>query len=484
MKEAVQETINSQLAEVGYTENLVKELDSLVDANGKVKAGYEDRVKFILNQLNQAYGTEYEIINGEIKNYKILKDSIYETIEAKKAEILLEANQAVYAEAIKNRTQAYHDYQQEIKNTEKAYNALNDELSTYGLTLDDYINKTTAYEVVSVRFNKNFERTGKIYEESKQKLEEAKKVWVDTNEAIIQWEDLKTAVITGDSEEIKKKIQEVTNTYETENGKQKESIVEKLQMEKEATKQFGKDTYTITVQNLVDSTNVVKELSPEQIEAWRYLANQDKEAFNNAFKGLDNDAKILVQAATNAIITETGNAIPQIDKKVGAIRSSMGQLSAEFVANPKVTIDPRVELNTYNLRSKLDTLNNTLSSSTANGVISRSYTDNLGLLSTNLRNISRYAVGGMPDMGEIFMARETGPELVGRIGRRTAVVNNSQIVEAVSKGVYEAVANAMQGGTTVQLDVRADEGIIVKKASQGFTQHVMQTGELPFPVPV
>ena len=32
--------------------------------------------------------------------------------------------------------------------------------------------------------------------------------------------------------------------------------------------------------------------------------------------------------------------------------------------------------------------------------------------------------------------------------------------------------------------VRADEGIIVKKASEGFREYVMQTGELPFPVPV
>ena len=88
-------------------------------------------------------------------------------------------------------------------------------------------------------------------------------------------------------------------------------------------------------------------------------------------------------------------------------------------------------------------------------------------------------------MGEIFMAREAGPELVGRIGRRTAVANNAQIVEAVSRGVYEAVSSAMQSGTTtVQLDVRADEGIIVKKAAQGFREAVMQTGELPFPVPV
>lgn len=37
-------------------------------------------------------------------------------------------------------------------------------------------------------------------------------------------------------------------------------------------------------------------------------------------------------------------------------------------------------------------------------------------------------------MGELFVAREAGPELVGSIGNRTAVANNDQIVEAVPKG--------------------------------------------------
>ena len=36
--------------------------------------------------------------------------------------------------------------------------------------------------------------------------------------------------------------------------------------------------------------------------------------------------------------------------------------------------------------------------------------------------------------GEIFMARESGPELVGSIGNRTAVANNDQIIEGVRAG--------------------------------------------------
>lgn len=59
---------------------------------------------------------------------------------------------------------------------------------------------------------------------------------------------------------------------------------------------------------------------------------------------------------------------------------------------------------------------------------------------------STYAQGGFPDMGQMFIAREAGPELVGNIGSRTAVVNNDQIVESVSTGVYQAVIAALGSG--------------------------------------
>lgn len=58
-------------------------------------------------------------------------------------------------------------------------------------------------------------------------------------------------------------------------------------------------------------------------------------------------------------------------------------------------------------------------------------------------NVEWYANGGFPDMGQMFIAREAGPELVGNINGRTAVANNDQIVAAVSQGVYSAVVAAM-----------------------------------------
>lgn len=49
-----------------------------------------------------------------------------------------------------------------------------------------------------------------------------------------------------------------------------------------------------------------------------------------------------------------------------------------------------------------------------------------------------FAEGGFPDTGEMFVAREAGPELVGTIGNRTAVANNDQIEAGIAEGVREA----------------------------------------------
>lgn len=56
--------------------------------------------------------------------------------------------------------------------------------------------------------------------------------------------------------------------------------------------------------------------------------------------------------------------------------------------------------------------------------------------------ITAAANGGSFNMGQMFIAREAGPELVGTLGGHTAVMNNDQIVASVSAGVYQAVSAA------------------------------------------
>lgn len=55
-----------------------------------------------------------------------------------------------------------------------------------------------------------------------------------------------------------------------------------------------------------------------------------------------------------------------------------------------------------------------------------------------IKHVDLFAEGGFPDEGQLFIARESGAEMVGTMGRRTAVANNDQIVEGISAGVTNA----------------------------------------------
>lgn len=76
---------------------------------------------------------------------------------------------------------------------------------------------------------------------------------------------------------------------------------------------------------------------------------------------------------------------------------------------------------------------------------------NIPELSVSIPTIPKFASGGFPSVGQMFIAREAGPELVGTIGGRSAVMNNNQIVESVSAGVYSAVKNALNSGGSGQV---------------------------------
>lgn len=62
---------------------------------------------------------------------------------------------------------------------------------------------------------------------------------------------------------------------------------------------------------------------------------------------------------------------------------------------------------------------------------------------TKTTSITARASGGFVDSGQLFIAREAGAEMVGSIGRRTAVANNDQIVEGISAGVSNANAEVV-----------------------------------------
>ena len=86
------------------------------------------------------------------------------------------------------------------------------------------------------------------------------------------------------------------------------------------------------------------------------------------------------------------------------------------------------------------------------------------------------ANGGFVDQGQLFVAREAGPELVGRIGNKTAVANQDQIVEAVADGVYRAVSKAQGDGQT---DIYVDGEKLFEVVKRHNNRERMRTGKNP-----
>lgn len=101
-----QENLSKGMSEMSYYEDLVNELDKIVDENGKVKSGYEERASFITSTLANALGLEISMHDGVIEKYGEIRDAIDQTIEKKKAEIILNSQEAAYTQAIQDRSNA------------------------------------------------------------------------------------------------------------------------------------------------------------------------------------------------------------------------------------------------------------------------------------------------------------------------------------------------------------------------------------------
>ena len=63
LKQSQEEQLLLNLSNIDYTQQLVQEMDSLIDQNGNVKAGYEDRVRYIYDKLKQALGDSIQWTN-------------------------------------------------------------------------------------------------------------------------------------------------------------------------------------------------------------------------------------------------------------------------------------------------------------------------------------------------------------------------------------------------------------------------------------
>ena len=116
---AREDSISKSMEEMGHYETLYNELQGIVDQNGKVQEGYEDRAAFITDQLSSALGMEIDMTDGVISNYGELTSTFDQVMEKKKAMIILDQQEAAYSEALAQKTevqkQAYEAQAQMIQ---------------------------------------------------------------------------------------------------------------------------------------------------------------------------------------------------------------------------------------------------------------------------------------------------------------------------------------------------------------------------------
>lgn len=180
---------------------------------------------------------------------------------------------------------------------------------------------------------------------------------------------------------------------------------------------------------------------------------------------------------TASNVTTSGNMIMQSYSNVGTTASNASGNVSNFYNTAKNTGNTASNVNTFanqfvdafkkiadaikDAWDKLTGFNNT--------------SVNVKTTSTNLGGGAHFATGGYPETGSLFYANEFEPELIGNIGNKTAVVNNSQIVEAVSQGVSRAVANTLMSmgsssnnsAPVVEVVVKATNETLYRAVKQG-----------------
>lgn len=247
-------------SEFQYYDNLWGELQGIVDQNGKVKKGYEDRAKFITNELSRVTGDEITWNGNVIQSYKDLKGSIDDALESKKALAMLSATEDAYQTAVSGLSKAKSDaistYAEKKKaqkerdsaaETAQKYNTEgldrnkkiikiagwafeNGKISQtdYQKYLKDAQNKQNtakneralssfgaAYGAESQKAKDNLKEKEKTLKEVESKYNEYQRKLVNYNSTIQNYENLTAATAKGNTEEIKTAMSDVANSIVT-----------------------------------------------------------------------------------------------------------------------------------------------------------------------------------------------------------------------------------------------------------------------------
>ena len=242
LKESRNEAVQGVQEEFDYYEKLAGELDTLVDKNGEVKEADQDRANFIITTLNEALGSEIEMVDGVIQNYKDEKAAIESLMETKKAQAILSANEEAYTSAIQNQEDAlkayttslgiYNQNKAELADLEQRYNQI------AGMTSEEYakandllVSETTAAEMLANEQQELINKMNGAKEaivQSKTAYKNAENQYIEYQSTIQNYEGLSSAIISGDVEKIKIALSQMVNDFITAETGSKEALEQQV----------------------------------------------------------------------------------------------------------------------------------------------------------------------------------------------------------------------------------------------------------------
>lgn len=290
-KDAKQEAISGVDSEFGYYENLKDELDKIVDANGKIKEGYEERAKYITDKLGDVTGIEIEIVDGSIQKYEELSIAIDKALQKKKAEAYLGAAQSTYNEAVLGEQDAYKAMKESQEILGRQEKQLEDKVAlaekyksemNQALTIEDEFESSAAYATAKNNYERTLAEVEGLY----------KKIYVGTDDQQAQIESVREA---------EEAYAELTATIQKYDDLDYAVSVGDLTTINIA---FAKYKYAFR-----DATNVSKEELEKQRDNYRDLLKQMEEDLKNGMPGVTQESvdqiKMLI-AATDTEIAHAG----------------------------------------------------------------------------------------------------------------------------------------------------------------------------------
>lgn len=327
----IDDTTNANLSHIESVKKLKDELVTLVDENGKVKEGYKSRVDFILNELNNALGTEYKLNGDVIDSYKNLQSEIDETIEKKKAEIKLSSEEEKYKNAIEKQQEA-------VENLKKAQEEYQSNAKQF---FEEHFGEGTSYDQAFEKLKKGYIDAGYTAEASAKYAKE----WMDYNGGNLkkacedaEWQvkeytndvknyeedyakftegkyaEIGNAIKVSTEDWTKKSLEEINKSIGEQGNamQQYKQIYENTgsQIALQLSQQAQQNLDNLT-QELAKRTQTLEELGPEEVEAWKKIASESYSSYSEEIAKMPPEMQQKIQDATGVIAGGT----PQMQEK-------------------------------------------------------------------------------------------------------------------------------------------------------------------------